>query len=101
MVAKASSSMKNKVLRLLICLVVVLYCHRYGLFPIAFIYMLVGFVFFHYGYGEGGDDRIGYRLDGGEFFPKMRMTVVDAEMAMFVSIGVSVRCISVWDGDPR
>ncbi|TVU29334.1 hypothetical protein EJB05_20897, partial [Eragrostis curvula] len=92
-------------------------------FPMTFIWMLLGFVFSHCEYGEGGDDGLGYGLDGGEFFilacgisvypsfakglgfsfppSEMRMTVVDGEMAVFFQIGVFVRGISVWDADPR
>ncbi|TVU40098.1 hypothetical protein EJB05_13547 [Eragrostis curvula] len=125
--SKAPSSMKNKVLRPLFCLVMVFLDHDCGLvrvwFPVTFIWMLLGFVFSHCEYGEEGDDRLGYGLDRGEFFilacgilvyssfakglgfsfppSEMRMTVVDGEMAVFFQIGVFVRGIFIWDGDPR
>ncbi|TVU06918.1 hypothetical protein EJB05_46954 [Eragrostis curvula] len=70
--SKASSSMENKVHRPFLYLALVLRGHGYGLvriwFPLTFIWMSVGFVFFQCEYGEGGDDRLGYRLDGGGFF---------------------------------
>ncbi|TVU33959.1 hypothetical protein EJB05_15776, partial [Eragrostis curvula] len=125
--SNAPSSMKNKVLRPLLCLVMVFLDHNCRLvrvwFPVTFIWMLLGFVFSHCEYGEGGDDKLGYGLDGGEFFilacgisvypsfakglgfsfppSEMRMTVMDGEMAVFFQIGVFVRGISVWDGDLR
>ncbi|TVU05496.1 hypothetical protein EJB05_48662, partial [Eragrostis curvula] len=118
--------MKNKVLRPLLCLAMVLLGHGCGLvrvwFPVISIWMLLGFLFSHVGYG-GGDDELGYGPDGDKFivfacgisvypsfakglgfsFPlsEMRMAVVDGEMAMFVQIGVLFHGISVWDGDPR
>ncbi|TVU00121.1 hypothetical protein EJB05_54489, partial [Eragrostis curvula] len=70
--SNAPSSMKNKVLRPFLCLVMVFLDHDCGLvrvwFPMTFIWMLLGFVFSHCEYGEGGDDGLGYGLDGGEFF---------------------------------
>ncbi|TVU49609.1 hypothetical protein EJB05_00926, partial [Eragrostis curvula] len=125
--SNAPSSMKNKVLQPLLCLVMVFLDHNCGLvrvwFPVTFIWMLLGFMFSHCEYGEGGDDGLGYGLDDGEFFilvcgisvyrslakglgfsfppSDMRMTVVDGEMIVFYHIGVFVRGISVWDGDPR
>ncbi|TVU06959.1 hypothetical protein EJB05_46996, partial [Eragrostis curvula] len=125
--SKALSSMKNKVLWPFLCLVMVLFGHGCGLvrvwFPVISIWMPLGFVFSHDRYGGGGDDELGYELDGGKIivfacgisvypsfakglgfsFPssEMRMAVVDGEMAMFVQIGVLFRGISVWNGNPR
>ncbi|TVU09667.1 hypothetical protein EJB05_43156, partial [Eragrostis curvula] len=106
--SNAPSSMKNKVLRPLLCLVMVFLGHDCGLVRVSFlvisIWMSLGFVFSHDVYGGGGDDELGYGLDGGKFivfacgisvypsfakglgfsFPpsEMRMTVVDGEMAI-------------------
>ncbi|TVU06431.1 hypothetical protein EJB05_49644, partial [Eragrostis curvula] len=94
-----SSSIMNKVPRPLLYLVVILSEHGYGL-------MLVIFVFSHEASSERGDDEFNYWLDGQKFIvylhvEKMSMAVVDGKMVVFIQIGILIRGLFIWNGDPR
>lgn len=113
---KALSSMKSKISRPFLSLVVILLSHDGELVRVSFLTTFicmssVRFEFFHNDFGERDGDGFDNGLDDDKLivfvcgclavyssFTRemgMRMTMVDGNMAMFVQIGVFVHGISI------